>query len=75
MNLFNYLEYVDDNQICNIDFSISRVLEQTDAFSQAEARNIVTKLANHNINIGVKKLLGLLDMCKYMVIIKNSQLI
>jgi len=45
---------------------IARVLEQTDAFNQAEARNIVTKLANHNICIGVKKLLGLLDMCKQL---------
>merc|ERR1719336_2837744 len=45
---------------------IARVLEQTDAFNQTEARNIVTKLANHNICIGVKKLLGLLDMCKQM---------
>jgi len=51
---------------CGHASHIARVLEQTDAFSQAEARNIVTKLANHNINIGVKKLLGLLDMCKYM---------
>ena len=49
-------------------FIIFRVLEQTDAFNQTEARNIVTKLANHNICIGVKKLLGLLDMCKQMVI-------
>ena len=49
-------------------FFIFRVLEQTDAFNQTEARNIVTKLANHNICIGVKKLLGLLDMCKQMVI-------
>lgn len=45
---------------------IARVLEQTDAFNQAESRNIVTKLANHNICIGVKKLLGLLDMIKQM---------
>jgi len=51
---------------CGHASHIARVLEQTDAFTQAEARNIVTKLANHNINIGVKKLLGLLDMCKYM---------
>jgi len=51
---------------CGHASHIARVLEQTDAFSQAEARNIVTKLANHNISIGVKKLLGLLDMCKYM---------
>jgi len=51
---------------CGHASHIARVLEQTDAFSQAEARSIVTKLANHNINIGVKKLLGLLDMCKYM---------
>ena len=45
---------------------IARVLEQTDAFNQTEARNIVSKLANHNICIGVKKLLGLLDMIKQM---------
>jgi vesicle-fusing ATPase len=45
---------------------IGKILEQNDAFSAGEVRNIVAKLSNHNISIGVKKLLGLLDMIKQM---------
>ncbi len=45
---------------------MARVLEQTDAFPQKEARNIVAKLSKHRVCIGIKKLLGLLDMMKQM---------
>ncbi len=45
---------------------IQAILAQNDAFTPAEVKNITSKLANHRISIGVKKLLGLLDMIKQM---------
>lgn len=49
---------------------VQRVLEQgsSDAFSSKEAAALVSKLVadNYSISIGVKKLLGLLDMFKQM---------
>lgn len=45
---------------------IQRVMEKNDAFTKDEVKNIVGKLSKHHISIGVKKLLGLLDMFKQM---------
>ena len=43
-----------------------RILSSNDAFSQQEVAGIVGKLQHYHISIGVKKLLGLLDMIKQM---------
>ena len=42
------------------------ILEQNGTFNQKEIATIVHKLRNYDICIGVKKLLGLLDMIKQM---------
>lgn len=43
-----------------------RILSSNDAFSPQEVAGIVGKLQHYHISIGVKKLLGLLDMIKQM---------
>ena len=43
-----------------------RILMENDAFSQPEVSALVKKLQYYHISIGVKKLLGLLDMIKQM---------
>jgi len=45
---------------------LGAILDQNDAFTKQEVVTIVNKLKNHRICIGVKKLLGLLDMVKQM---------
>jgi len=42
------------------------ILDQNDTFDKKEVAHIVHKLQNYHISIGVKKLLGLLDMIKQM---------
>lgn len=41
-----------------------KVLQETNAFTPQEVQSVVSKLKNYRINIGVKKLLGLIDMVK-----------
>lgn len=43
-----------------------RILMENDAFSQQEVSALIKKLQYYHISIGVKKLLGLLDMIKQM---------
>ena len=43
---------------------LQKVLVETNAFTPQEVQSVVTKMHNYRINIGVKKLLGLLDMVK-----------
>ena len=43
---------------------LQKVLEETNAFTPNEVQSVVMKMKNYRINIGVKKLLGLLDMVK-----------
>jgi len=45
---------------------LGAILSQNDAFSKQEVATIVNKLKGYRICIGVKKLLGLLDMVKQM---------
>lgn len=45
---------------------LGAILDQNDAFNKQEVATIVNKLQNYTICIGVKKLLGLLDMVKQM---------
>ena len=45
---------------------LEKVLQATNTFNQKEVGSIVGKLANHRICIGIKKLLGLLDMVKQL---------
>merc|ERR1711981_41267 len=40
---------------------LQKVLEETNAFTPNEVQSVVMKMKNYRINIGVKKLLGLLD--------------
>lgn len=42
------------------------ILEQNNTFDKKEIASIVNKLKGYQISIGVKKLLGLLDMIKQM---------
>ena len=41
-----------------------KVLQETNAFTPQEVQSVVAKLKNYKINIGVKKLLGLIDMVR-----------
>lgn len=41
-----------------------KVLQDTNAFTPQEVQSVMAKLKNYRINIGVKKLLGLLDMVR-----------
>jgi vesicle-fusing ATPase len=43
-----------------------RILMDNDAFTQKEVAGLVAKLQHYHVSIGVKKLLGLLDMIKQM---------
>jgi len=45
---------------------VGAVLDQNDTFNKQEVATIVSKLKGYSICIGVKKLLGLLDMVKQM---------
>lgn len=45
---------------------VHKVLQSTDAFSANEVNTIVKMLAKHRLCIGIKKMLGLLDMMKQM---------
>ncbi len=51
---------------CTKPEHIKAILDQSDAFSSGEIQTITSKLASCSIFIGVKKLLGLLDMIKQM---------
>ena len=43
---------------------LQKVLVETNAFTPQEVQSVGTKMHNYRINIGVKKLLGLIDMVK-----------
>ena len=43
-----------------------KILDENDAFTKQEVAALLTKLQHYHISIGVKKLLGLLDMIKQM---------
>jgi vesicle-fusing ATPase len=60
--------FTDVLLVCNLTQpnEIGKILEKSDTFSWAEVSNIVAKLSNNKISIGVKKLLGLIDMMKQM---------
>lgn len=45
---------------------IAKVLDESNAFTKEENKSVIKQLSKHHISIGVKKLLGLLDMIKQM---------